>query len=139
MKNKHVLTGVLFVAISLLFGLNALRYSFGSWDQPGPGLFPMVLSVVLFALGIVNILTGLASVSEYIDFKVKNILIITVSLLGFSVATQYINMIAGIVVLVTISSFAARTYSIPRVIKIIVGLILVALTFKYLLGLNLPL
>lgn len=139
MKNQTVATGIAFILIALIFGIAGLQYPMGTVDQPGPAFFPVSISVFLLLLGVATAVKGLAEESAPIDYRLKNIGIISTALLGFAVASDYINMIAGIVILVTVSSFAANSYSIPRVVKIIVGLVVVAYIFKYLLGLNLPL
>jgi len=139
MKNQNQLIGLLFVAVALIFGVNSFRYTLGSIDQPGPAMFPLGVSEFLLILGVISIIKGSMDAKEVINFKLKNIIIVSVSLLSFALVTDYINMIAGIVVLITIASFSASSYSIIRVVKIIVGLIAVAYAFKYLLGLNLPL
>lgn len=139
MKNRTQLIGVLFVAIAVVFGANSFRYALGTIDQPGPAMFPLGVSVFLLVLGIISMVKGSLELGELLDFKLKNIAIISSSLLAFALVTDYINMIAGIVALISIASFSASSYSISRVVKIIIGLILVAYAFKYLLGLNLPL
>ena len=116
-----------------------MRYTLGTVDQPGPGFFPLVVSIFLLLLGIGMGSRGLAEAPASIDCRLKNIAIISVALLGFAAATDYINMIVGIVVLVVISSFSATSYSVVRVVKIVTGLVAIAFAFKYLLGLNLPL
>lgn len=138
MKNRTQLIGVLFVAIAVVFGANSFRYALGTIDQPGPAMFPLGVSVFLLVLGIISMVKGSLELGELLDFKLKNIAIISSSLLAFALVTDYINMIAGIVALISIASFSASSYSISRVVKIIIGLILVAYAFKYLLGLNLP-
>lgn len=139
MKNKSVGIGIAFIVISVLFGISGLQYPLGTVDQPGPAFFPVAVSVLLCALGIAMTVKGLAEEPAPIDYRLKNIAIISTALLGFAAATDYINMIAGIVILVTVSSFAATSYSVARVVKIVIGLVAVAFAFKYLLGLNLPL
>ena len=139
MKNRTQLIGVLFVTFAVIFGANSFRYALGTIDQPGPAMFPLSVSIFLLVLGIMSIATGSMGPAEPLDFKLKNIAIISSSLLSFALVTDYINMTAGIVVLISIASFSASSYSISRVVKIIIGLILVAYAFKYILGLNLPL
>ena len=68
-----------------------------------------------------------------------NIAIILVSLVGFSVISQFVNMILGIVFLVFCSTLAGTSYSLVRNVKISIGLIAVAFAFKQFLGLSLPL
>ena len=76
---------------------------------------------------------------DTVTLKLRNLAIITASLLAFAVATEYINIVVGIVLLVITSSFASEKYSIKNVVLISAGLVVVAYLFKYLLGLNLPL
>jgi hypothetical protein len=139
MKNKSIGTGVAFIAIAVLFGLNALHYTLGTIDQPGPGFFPLTVSVFLFLLGVSVSIRGLAEAREPVPYKFKNILIISASLLGFAVATELVGMIAGIYILVFISSAAATTFKLFRAFMISNVLVIIAIAFKYLLGLNLPL
>lgn len=129
----------MFIAFALVFNFTSITYNIGTLDSPGPGLFPFIVSGLLLVVGIATVIKTRFVEKETVDFKIKNISIITLSLVGFALATQYINMIAGIVVLVAVSSLSANNASISRSIKIIVGLVAVACAFKYLLGLNLPL
>ena len=137
--NKNLLIGILFIIIALGFAIPATQYPIGGFGNPGPGLFPLMISVLLFINGVIALVDSKLQPSETVEIKFKNIAIITVALVCFALATDYINMSVGIVILVAISSFSADTYSIPRVIKISLGLIALAFAFKYLLGLNLPL
>lgn len=140
MKNKSIGTGVAFIAIAVLFGLNALHYTLGTIDQPGPGFFPLAVSVFLFLLGVSVSIRGSAEAGEPVPYKFKNILIISAGLLGFAVATEWLGMIAGIFVLVFVSSLAATgKYQAGRAGMIGLVLVAIAFAFKYLLGLNLPL
>jgi hypothetical protein len=137
--NKDLLTGILFMAIALAFGLVGVHYKFGTYDDPGAALFPVAVSVFLFAVGIIKLILGFVAKKETIEFEVKNIAIISSALLLFAVASDRAGILAGTVALVAVASLSASSYSIARVVKIITGLAAVALTFKYLLGLNLPL
>jgi len=94
---------------------------------------------LLLLLGIVTIVRSFLVEREPIEFNVRNIGIIVVSLVGFSLISQYVNMIAGIVFMVFCASLAASSYSLVRNIKIAVGLIAVAFAFQKGLGLQLPL
>ena len=40
------------MAIALLFGLAALRYPLGQFSRAGPGLFPLMVSCLLFVIGL---------------------------------------------------------------------------------------
>ena len=76
---------------------------------------------------------------EPMEGGLRNVGLIMASLCAFAAASHFVNMTAGIVALVFVSSFAGGHYSTSRNLKISVGLIAVALAFQKLLGLNLPL
>ena len=93
---------------------------------------PMVLS----AISIVR--------SRFVDpmplnFNLKNIALILLGLCGFALISRLLDMMAGIVFMVFVASFAGTSYSWKRNLKVSAGLIAVAFAFQKLLGLNLPL
>jgi len=136
---KSSVTGLLFIALGLVFGIGSLQYTLGTVSEAGPGFYPLVVSTILFVLGVITLIKNRLSQDEPVEIKLKNITIIIVSLVGFAIVTQYLGMIAGTSVLIAVASFAASEYSMVRVIKIIIGLTVVMLAFKYILGMNLPL
>ena len=128
------------MAISLAFGLPALRYPIGHFERAGAGLFPLMVSGLLLLIGIITVVRSRFMAHEHVDFNVKNIGLILASLCGFALASHFLNMIVGIVVMVFIASFAGKAkYSVMRNLYISAGLVAVALAFQKLLGFNLPL
>lgn len=139
-NNRNFIRGLVLMAIALLFGLvSQQNYSIGQFSRSGPGLFPLMVSSILFLIGLLSVVRSHFVDPVPLDYSVKNIAIILLSLVGFTVISEYINMILGIVFLVFCSTFAGTSYSVVRNIKISAGLIAVAFAFKYLLGLSLPL
>ena len=43
------------MAISLAFGLASLRYPMGQFSRAGPGLFPILVSCLLFLIGLITV------------------------------------------------------------------------------------
>jgi len=128
------------MAISLAFGLQALRYPIGQFSHAGPGLFPLMVSCMLFLVGVATVVRSRFTEKAKLEFNFKNIALILSSLAGFSFISAHVNMIAGIVFMVFWSAFAGSSaYSVVRNLKIATGLVLMALVFQKLLGLNLPL
>jgi hypothetical protein len=115
MNDRNFVRGLFLMAISLAFGLVSLRYPMGQFSRAGPGLFPLLVSCLLFLIGLITVVR-----SRFIE-RVD------------------LNMIAGIVFMVFCVSFAGTSYSVMRNLKISAGLIAVALAFQKLLGFNLPL
>ena len=140
MNDRNLVRGLFLVAISLAFGLQALRYPIGEFSRAGPGLFPLMVSSLLLLIGVITIVRSRFVAREHLAFNFKNIAIILGSLCGFAVVSEHVNMIAGIVFMVFCASFAGTAkYSTVRNLKIAAGLIAVALAFQKLLGFNLPL
>ena len=139
MNDRNLLKGLFLAAVALIFGLGALRYNIGHVARAGPGFFPLMVSSFLFLLG-----AGMMVRSRFMErapmyFNVKNIVIILGSLAGFALLSHYVNMIAGIVVLVFVSTLAGTSYSIRRNALISATLVGIAFVFRQALGLQLPL
>jgi hypothetical protein len=64
---------------------------------------------------------------------------VAASLICFALVSEYVNMLAGICVMVTMASLASDDFSIPRTATIAVALCLVAFVMKKGLGVQLPL
>ncbi len=139
MTNRNLLRGLFLVLISLLFGLGALRYPIGSFERAGPGLFPLLVSSLLLLLGLVTIVRAFIVDRLPLNFNVRNIALVLGSLVGFSLISAHVNMIAGIIFMVFCATLAGTSYSVTRNIKISLGLIAMALFFQKVLGVQLPL
>ena len=139
MNSQNLLRGLFLVAISLFFGLQALRYPIGGFGRAGPGMFPLLVSSLLLLLGAVTVVRALVAERIPLHFNARNIALVLTSLGGFALISEHLNMIAGIVFMVFCSSLAGTSYSTARSAKISVGLILIAIAFQKLLGLQLPL
>lgn len=139
MNDRNLLRGIFLIAISLAFGLQSLRYPIGGFGRAGPGLFPLMVSSLLLLMGVITVWRSRFVESVPLNFNFRNIALILASLCGFALASKYVNMIAGIVFMVFCASLAGTSYSVVRNLKIAGGLILVALVFQKVLGLQLPL
>jgi hypothetical protein len=139
-QNRNILRGLVLMAIALLFGGVALaKYQVGQFSHGGPGLFPLMISCFLFVIGLLTVVRAHFVAPVPLSHSIKNITLVLLSLVGFAVISEHINMLLGITFLVFCSTLAGTSYSVARNIKITIGLVLVAFAFKELLGLNLPL
>lgn len=140
MNNRNFVRGLFLMAIALLFGLVALgNYSIGVFSRSGPGMFPLMVSSMLFLIGVLSVVRSHFVEAVPLSYNVKNIAIILLSLVGFALLSEHLNMILGILFLVFCSTFAGTSYSVLRNVKISLGLIAIAFAFKNLLGLSLHL
>ena len=139
MNNQNLLRGLFLMAISLAFGLVSLRYPIGDFGRAGPGLFPALVSSLLFIVGLSMVIHSRFVRRVPMGAQYKNIAVIIGSLCVFAVVSTFVNMIAGIVAMVFLSTVAGSNYSWIRNVKISVGLVLMAFFFARILGMNLPL
>jgi len=139
MNNLNLIRGLVLMAIALVFGIGALNYTIGHFSRAGPGLFPLMVSCLLFLIGLITVVRSRFVAAVPLSYNMKNIALILLGLCGFALLSEHLNMIAGIVFLVFCTSFAGTSYSVVRNLKISAGLIAVAFMFRTLLGLQLPL
>jgi hypothetical protein len=139
MNNRMLARGLFLAAIALAFGLQSLRYPIGSFAHAGAGLFPLMVSSLLLVIAVITLARSRLEAREAVEFNVKNIALVLLSLCGFAVISEFVNMILGIVFMVFCVTFAGTSYSVVRNLKVSAVLIAVAFAFKQLLGLNLPL
>ena len=139
MNDRNLIRGLFLMAISLAFGLGSLQYSIGQFSHAGPGLFPLMVSSLLFLIGLITVVRSRYDEHVPLGFNVKNIAIILGSLCGFALVSKHVNVTAGVIFMVFFSSLAATSFSVSRNIKVVIGLLAIALAFHKLLGLNLPL
>ncbi len=139
MKDRNLARGLFLLAISLAFGLGSLQYHIGDFAHAGPGLFPLMISGLLFLIAVITIVRSRLVSPEPLNFNPRNIGLLLAALCGFSLVSLWLDMVAGIVFMVFVASFAGSSHSWTRSLKIAAGLVLVAFAFQKLLGLNLPL
>ncbi|MFT3778564.1 MAG: tripartite tricarboxylate transporter TctB family protein [Ottowia sp.] len=139
MNNRNLLRGLFLVAISLVFAGASLRYPVGGFDRAGPGLFPLMVSGMLLVIGVATLIQSRLLPPEPMKPQIKNISLILVALCGFALLSHFVNMIVGIVFMVFCASLAGDSFSAWRSAKIAAALVLIAVGFEKLLGLNLPL
>jgi hypothetical protein len=140
MNDRNLVKGLFLIAISLVFGLESLRYPVGQFSRAGPGLFPLMVSSLLLLIGLIMVVRSRFVERVHLEFNWKNIGLILASLCGFAVVSLLVNMIVGIVFMVFVASLAGGAkYSVVRNVQIAAGLIAIAFAFQKLLGFNLPL
>ena len=57
-------SGLMFTVVGIVFAVGATNYSMGSSARPGPGYFPLLLSVILAILGAVVLFKSLTIETE---------------------------------------------------------------------------
>lgn len=137
--NRHLARGLFLAAFALAFGIGSTRYSIGTLNRAGPGLFPLMISGVLLAIAVLMIVRSHFVEKLPMEFDVRNIGMIMLGLAAFALVSKLVNMTLGIVAMVFVVSLAASRRSWKRSVAVSAGLVAVAFAFQKLLGLNLPL
>ncbi|MFO1414838.1 MAG: tripartite tricarboxylate transporter TctB family protein [Burkholderiales bacterium] len=139
MNNKNLLRGLFLTAFATVFGVWSTRYTIGELSRAGPGLFPLLVSSLLFVIGVITIIRSRFVPKVPLDIRFRNIGFVLGGLCGFALLSEYVNMIVGIIFMVFCATVAGTSYSVARNVKICAGLIAIAFALQRLLGLNLPL
>ena len=140
MNDQNLLRGLFLAAISLAFGITSLNYNIGNFSHAGAGLFPLMVSSLLFGIAVITIVRSRLVKRVPLNINLRNIGLLLGALCAFALVSKFLNMAAGIAAMVFIASIAgSSSYSIVRNVKISAGLIAFAFGFQKLLGLNLPL
>ncbi len=131
--------GFAFMAVALFFGVQACGYRIGNLAQAGPGLFPMVVSAIVGAIGIGMIVGSFIQKGHRADVRLKSIGIVLISLIGFALLTEYVGALVGVTFLVFFSALAGERYDWKRNVKITLGLMVITYLFTAVLGVSLRL
>lgn len=104
----------MFLVVGLAFAYGATEYSMGSGARPGPGYFPMILSVIMAILGAIVIFTSLTIEVEggdpIGDIAWRPLLVIVGAIVLFGVLLPRLGMILTTPILIVAVSFAGQQF-----------------------------
>ena len=107
-------SGVMFIAIGIGFAVGASNYSLGTSARPGPGYFPLMLSVIMAILGAVVLFKSLTIETPGGDpigsFAWKPLIIIIVAITMFGVLLERLGMVITVPLLIIVSSLAGDEF-----------------------------
>jgi len=150
-SQKDFWAGLMFMAVGIAFGWGATNYSIGEGSRMGPGYFPLVLGVLLAAIGLFVVFESLVVETEDGEkigtWAWKPLFYIIAANLVFGLCIGGIpklgipslGMIVGIYALVFISSMASHEHKAAPVL--VLGTFLAILSyvaFIWLLKLQFP-
>lgn len=113
-SERQFWSGVMFTVVGAAFTWAATDYSMGSPTRPGPGYFPLILGVLLTALGLWTTISGLVTKSDDGD-KIgrtvwRPLLVIVSSITVFGFLLPRLGMAIAAPLLVVMSSFAGTEF-----------------------------
>lgn len=107
-------SGLMFVAIGVFFGVGSRNYHLGDSARPGPGFFPLLLSIVMVILGAIVLFKSLTIESEGGDpigrVAWRPVLAIIGSVVIFGLILPRVGMVIALPVLVIVSALAGDEF-----------------------------
>lgn len=133
-----IAAGLLLIAAAGFFGWQTTGLEIGTSLRMGPGYFPMVLSIILFILGVVITLKAFGRADEpFGRIAWRGILFILPAPIFFGLTVRGLGFVPALFVTTLIASQASvRMRPVPALILAIAVTILSTLIFSY--GLGLP-
>ena len=138
-NRKAFLSGLFFAAIGLFAAIHATDYAIGRVTRMGPGFFPLMLGLILVALGLTNILRSIAWARPEAlpKLALKPLLIVPLALASFAFLLEHAGLLVAVCGLVAIASFGDKSFRKREVIAVAIVVCGLA-SLLYVYGLGLP-
>lgn len=119
-SQRDFLSGLMFVATGIGFAFGATNYSMGSSARPGPGYFPLILSVLLAILGSIVLFKSLTIETDEGDpvgsIAWRPLLVVMASIAVFGAALPRLGLVLTVPLLIVMVSFAGNEFKLKGVI-----------------------
>ena len=113
-SEKDFWSGIMFLVVGIVFAVGATNYSMGTGARPGPGYFPLILSVILAILGAVVLFKSLTIETEGGDrigkIAWRPLLVIVVAISVFGAMLPRLGLFITVPVLIVIVSLAGDEF-----------------------------
>ena len=112
-NQKDFVSGLMFVAVGLIFSYIATTYNMGTSAKMGPGFFPFWLGLVLALLGAIVTMSATskkAPKDTIAKLDWPSVLWVTGSVVLFGVVLAYLGLVLSLFVLVFISAMASHEF-----------------------------
>lgn len=113
-SEKDFWSGIMFLVVGIVFAVGATNYSMGTGARPGPGYFPLILSVILAILGAIVLFKSLTIETEGGDpignIAWRPLLVIVGAIAIFGAMLPRLGLFITVPVLIIIVSFAGDEF-----------------------------
>jgi putative tricarboxylic transport membrane protein len=136
---KDFWSGVMFCAFAVIGILAARGYLLGSAGKMGPGYFPLLLGIVLAAMGVILIARSVVVDGEPLSpFHILPLVIIAAAVCLFGLMIEPLGLVASLAVLTVLSAWAGAQFRLLETVALTLVLIAFSIgVFVYALGLPL--
>ena len=138
-NQKAFLSGLFFTAVGLFAAIHATDYTIGRVTRMGPGFFPLMLGIILAALGLTNMVRSVAWAKPELLPKLawKPLCIIPVAIASFGFLLDRAGLLVAVCTVVGIASLGDRSFR-KREIVLVAMLVCGLASLLYVYGLGLP-
>src|SRR5437667_10703403 len=102
----------MFLVVGIVFAVGARNYPLGVSARPGPGYFPLLLSIIMAILGAIVLFKSLTIETEGGDpigsIAWKPLIIIVFAILVFGALLPRLGMVITIPILIVLTTFAGH-------------------------------
>ncbi|SHM68058.1 tripartite tricarboxylate transporter TctB family protein [Rhizobacter sp. OV335] len=107
-------SGLMFVVVGVVFAVGATNYSMGTSARPGPGYFPLILSVLMALLGAFVLFKSLTIEVEGGDpigaIAWRPLLVIVAAIAVFGAALPRLGLVITVPILILMTSLAGDEF-----------------------------
>ena len=141
LQNTDLVAGVAFMVIALGFGVGSLGYAQGTFFRMGPGMFPLIVSVVLFAIGGAIVLRSFATQgAPFGPVSFRALVLVLGAPIVFMLTIDRLGLLPASVLVVGMGAYASRTMTLKRAVLAVVGLVsMILVIFSWALNMYQPL
>jgi hypothetical protein len=138
-NQKAFVSGLFFAAIGLFAAIHATDYAIGRVTRMGPGFFPLMLGLILLALGLTNMVCSIAWAKPegLPKLALKPLAIVPVALASFGFLLDRTGLLVAVCALVTIASLGDRSFRKREIVAVCLAVCAIA-SLLYVYGLGLP-
>jgi hypothetical protein len=141
MQSSTFWAGAMLCAIGIAAAIAAPQYRMGTLAQMGPGYFPLILGILLAALGAITCLQAVAKGDGHrlVTPPWRQLICIPLCVVSFALLVERAGLAIAVVVTVLIGCLGGQRFRpIEAIISAIVLAILTCTLFVRLLGLPVP-
>jgi uncharacterized membrane protein len=141
LNHRDLLLGAIFALIGAGFAIASRNLDLGTAQRMGPGLFPLILALVLLLLGIVIAAQSFFAVEEAMGrVPWRGVILILAAPVLFGSTVQGLGLVGAVALAAATATFASQRAGLMLAALLTLGLtIFCVMVFSYGLGLPIPL
>lgn len=138
LNDKDVASGLMFIGVGTICLFLMGGFEFGTSARPGPGFFPIVLSVLLIVIGVAVSGWGLLrQAGPLAEIAPRPLILITSAVCIFALCIEPFGLVPSIILATFIATFARPNYGLLQRSLLAVSLAAVS-AILFVVALNLP-